>query len=83
MLKAIRLTRNEWLALKAQLKEDYPPSVLLSRDKMRRVLGFTQRNYTDWETEVKRFVHLDFFSEKKHTWFLLKYSDFINEKSNG
>jgi hypothetical protein len=83
MVKAIRMTRREWWNLKDQLLKEYPPSVILSRDKMKRVLGFTHRSYNDWNTEARHFVHLDFFSEKKHTLFLLKYSDFINEINNG
>ena len=89
MSKSIQLTQRQWLRLKEQLQQDYPPSVILMREKMKKVLGFVDRTHHDNTYRIDghgnkvphytRMIHLDFFSEKKCTWFLMKYGDFINE----
>ena len=71
------------------MKEDYPPSVLLIRDSMKRELGFTTRlkqfnaksddvsEIYCFDGEVIReyssFTVLDFFDEQKQMLFKLKY----------
>lgn len=74
------------MKLRYQLIQTQPKSVMLTRWKMREVLGFTDRLHTDWVDEPnkwggmgyeRREVHLDFFDEAKLTFFLLKYSDWI------
>jgi len=89
MAKPIRLTKREWSVLKEKLSAEYPPSVLMIRGVMKLKLGFTvreHRDYTDYDYKKNPnsylTIYLDFFSEKKRTWFLLKYSDFINETNN-
>ena len=82
-MKALILSLQQWAKIYAQIKDNYPPSVTLSREKMRRVLGFTPREHTEWEEEKIRFrtrVHLDFFDEQQRTMFLLKYGDWIREE---
>lgn len=81
MIKSIVITEQQWDTLKNRIKEDYPPSVLLCRSKMKKTLGFTLRGQLVNERGIQnRFVfHLDFFSEKKKTFFLVKYSDVINK----
>lgn len=62
------------------------PSVMLTRWKMREVLGFTDRQHTLspdlWSgiLEPQIEVHLDFFDEAKLTWFLLKYGEHIENR---
>jgi hypothetical protein len=79
MSKSIRMSENDWEQLRARLKNDYSPSVLLIRSKMRNVLGFTDREYTTWDLNghFTKEIHLDFFNEPKRTMFLLKYSEYI------
>ena len=64
---------------------------MLTRWKMRKVLGFTDRLHTDWINKPNKWggmgyqetqVHLDFFDEAKLTFFLLKYGDYIDSKDS-
>lgn len=82
MIKSIMITERQWDTLKNRIKEDYPPSVLLSRSRMKRTLGFTPRRQLVNERGIQNIpiFHLDFFSDKKKTFFLMKYSDIINDK---
>ena len=74
----IELTVTSWMRLKEQLKKDYPPSVLMIRSKMKSVLGFTDRAYyPNEEDHCRAIICLDFFSEKKRTFFLMKYSELL------
>ena len=82
-MKALILTQEQWKNVSEQIKKNHPRSVWLSRDKMKRVLGFTPRKHTDWEQEDYRNrlkIHLDFFDEQQRTMFLLKYGDWIREE---
>jgi hypothetical protein len=88
MTKPIELSHKQWTKLYEQLKKDYPPSVLLIRDKMRSKLGFVDREYKDWDDNIGKYggwrnncIMLDFYSEKKRTWFIMKYSDYIQKES--
>lgn len=80
MTRPITITLDRWELLQDKMKRNYPPSVFLVRDKMKRVLGFTTR-YNDWfDTAsyiLKTDVTLDFFDEAKQTMFLLKYSELL------
>lgn len=79
-MKPVIVTHDQWKKIKKQIKQDYPPSVLLVRSKMRSVLGFTNRSHYEWNENdlyMDRYVHLDFFDEAKRTYFLLKYGDLI------
>ncbi len=83
-MKPFVLSEEEWKTLEKRLRIDHPPSVFLSRDKMRRVLGFTPRTHQDWIPHKGREriwqervvnVHLDFFDDRQRTMFLLKYGN--------
>lgn len=82
MSKSIILSEHTWRKLYTQLAQDNPPSVLLIREKMKKVLGFTSRRHNYFNRADDYFVdevHLDFYNEAKRTMFLLKYSEFLNE----
>jgi len=82
MSKPIELTHTQFEKLIERLKQDYPPSVIIIRSRMKEKLGFTTREYTEWEVGVgirKRCMMLDFYSEKKRTFFIMKYSDYIQK----
>jgi hypothetical protein len=94
MSRPIILSEKVWANIYYSIAKEYPPSVLLIRDKMRSVLGFTARRHEEWinqEVDVKdiryrtkyciHLIHLDFYSEPKRTMFLLKYSDIIGKTS--
>lgn len=91
-MRATVLTEKQWKEIREQLKKDYSPSVWLSRDKMRTVLGFTDREHTDWlgyydnasvedrlagKHGYKVTIRLDWYDESKRTMFLLKYGDYL------
>ena len=84
MSKPIELSYRQWYLLKERLKQDYPPSVLYIRQKGKTKLGFVPREYKDWDPDMGKYggwrkncVMLDFYSEKKRTFFLMKYSEYI------
>ena len=90
-MKPIVLTEQTWMKIRYQLIQTHPKSVMLTRWKMREVLGFTDRLHTDWVNGVnkwggigfeRREIHLDFFDEVKRTFFLLKYGDYIDSKDS-
>lgn len=81
-IKSINLTLEQWSKIHTQIAKDYPSSVLLIRNQMKSVLGFTVRRQQKWSQDiggsyVEDSISLDFFDAKKKTFFLLKYSDFL------
>lgn len=84
MTKPIEISHKSWHKLVAQLKKDYPASVLLIREKTKDKLGFVPREYRDWDSDNLKYrkncIMLDFYSEKKRTFFLMKYSEYLDEQ---
>ena len=84
MSKPIELSHRQWLRLLDQLRKDYPPSATMLRSKMKNKLGFVSREYKDWDNENYKYrkncVMLDFYSEKKRTFFIVKYSEYLDEQ---
>lgn len=82
----ITLTEQQWADIHQKLAREYAdrPSVLIVRDTMRRVLGFTVRQHTEnieerahrdapeWQWR-KTYICLDFYDDAKKTLFVLKY----------
>jgi len=91
-MKPIVMTEPAWLKLREHLFQTQPKSVMLTRWKMREVLGFTDRLHIEWiDNKVNKWggtgyeqrqVHLDFFDEAKRTFFLLKYTDWIRNENS-
>ena len=94
MSKSIVLTDMQWDKIRDLIAKNYPTSVLLIRNNMKDVLGFTVRWHEEWidrntesrdvcyGTKYRReTIHLDFYNEPKRTMFLLKYSDIIGKTS--
>ena len=95
MTKSIVLSEAAWLKIYNHIAQTHPPSVLLIRDKMKEVLGFTSRRHEQWfdqEVDIKDVsygtrwwgtsIHLDFYNEPKRTMFLLKYSEYLDNSGN-
>ena len=87
MTKPIEISHVQWKKLYAQLKKDYPPSVFLLRERMKARLGFVHREYKHWDNNIGKYggyrkncVMLDFYSEKKRTFFIMKYSEYISKE---
>jgi len=94
MSKPIVLSQEQWEKLKNRLTNDYTPSVMMIRWKMKDVLGFTVREHAEWfnqEVHLKdihygtkycsQSIRLDFYNEPKRTMFILKYSEYLENKS--
>lgn len=94
-MRPVILTTGQWKQIRMQLKEEHPTSVFMLRERMRIVLGFTVRDHQQWIAKPETAgddmnygyyqmqIHLDFYSEKKHTMFLMKFSEIINARNNG
>lgn len=95
MTKPVVLSEEAWAKIYRNIAQNYPPSVLLIRDRMREVLGFTSRIHEEWmdsHVEINdvrygtkwqvKTIHLDFYSEPKRTMFLLKYSEYLDKSGN-
>lgn len=87
MTKPIEISYIQWEKLYKQLRKDYARSVLLIRERMKSKLGFTVREYKDWDNSIGKYggwrkncVMLDFYSEKKRSFFILKYADYIDKE---
>lgn len=85
--KPIEISKSQWIKLVNQLSQDYPRSTVLLRNKMKERLGFTPRDYKEWDDNMGKYggyrkncVMLDFYSEKKRTFFIMKYSDYISKE---
>lgn len=77
-MKALKLTLSQWLNIRRQLLLDYPKSVIIVSWKTKEVLGFTVRIEKNPTWDVVPKIYLDFFDEKKRSFFLLKYSEYFN-----
>jgi hypothetical protein len=86
MKQTIVLSLDTWHKIYQSIAHEYPHSVLLIRSQMRKVLGFTSRRHREYVVEHtasytekcwKEYIVLDFYSDKKRTWFLMKYSEII------
>lgn len=81
-IKSICLPLSVWPVIHKRLSKEYPSSVILLRNKMKEVLGFTVRTYRDWEPNMVHFneyIVLDFYDTKKKTMFILKFSEILNK----
>jgi len=76
-MKTIKLRYDNWQRIREQLLQEYPKSAIIIRWKMKEVLGFTTRDDNSYRLENSP-VYLDFFDEKKYTFFCLKFSEYIN-----
>jgi hypothetical protein len=83
VMKTIVLSVEQWQRIRAELHTEHPKSVFMLRSKMRSVLGFTVREHNEWIIKPdggygEHSIHLDFYSERKYTMFILKFSEILN-----
>jgi hypothetical protein len=86
-MKPIVLSVDAWRLIREELHTEYPKSVFMIRDKMKSKLGFTVREHKDWIAKPdgghsEMTIHLDFYSERKYTMFLLKFSEHIGKEQH-
>jgi hypothetical protein len=84
MSKTLVLEQDQWARIHNSIAKDYPPSVLLIRPVMRKILGFTVRRHREWVPKMdggyySDQIHLDFYDEPKRLMFLLKYTEHIGK----
>lgn len=77
----------EWEPIRDRIKKDYGPNIFTISWRLKRELGFTVRHHqglkqADYSKEFidlkGRYyyspeIHLDFYSEAEHSFFVLKY----------
>jgi len=88
MTNSIKLSESDWASLHDRIKQDYPRSVTLIREKMKRALGFVPREHEEWilgnvGNNLKfptTTIYLDFYDDKKKTMFVMKYSEYLEGK---
>jgi hypothetical protein len=83
-MRAVRLTIAQWQEIRAELQTEHPKSVFMLRGRMKERLGFTVREHLAFVPKMdggyyEQEIHLDFFSEKKRTMFLMKFSEIVNK----
>lgn len=72
---------EDWYRIKEKIKQDFGVATAVISWRLKRELGFTVREHQaqdSWDTTDSFFssgreVHLDFFNEAAHSWFVLKY----------
>lgn len=74
----ITLKRDEWRKIELRLREEYAhkPSIMMIRYVMKRELGFTVRDNSQWVPGSGQYdgvVCLDFYDDVIETVFRLKY----------
>ena len=82
MSKSIKLTEEQWVAIQEDLIKSHKRSVLIIREKSKTVLGFTVRRDVKYNKDLRGVTEftLDFFDEKKKTFFMLKYSEILHAR---
>jgi len=84
-MKAIQLSKRQWSTIRTLLQDEYPKTVFMLRGKMRQVLGFTVREHQEFVPKLsggyyENQICLDFYSERKRTMFLLKFSELLGKE---
>jgi hypothetical protein len=84
-MTVVYMTQKNWNTVREILAKENPKSVMLISTKMRDHLGFSVREHRHWENVDGRYrfteenIALDFYSEKKYTMFLLRFSEFMSK----
>ena len=72
MSKPIVMSPEQWNAILDRIKQREKPSVYLSREKMKEVLGFTVRDYREYVKDpdyVKRPDNGEWYNMEAAGWF--------------
>jgi len=82
MSKPIVLSHSQWEKLRTRLNTDYGRSIMMLRDRRKKILGFVDREHR-WYTEQHGYMShicLDFYDEPKRTMFILKYGEYLEKQ---
>ena len=72
----IKLAPTQWQDIKTDIIATYGRSTVLLRDKMRRELGFVNREHRWYDhdcAEYRCVIMLDFYDDAAETMFRLRY----------
>ena len=47
-MPTLKLSVRQWQLIRKDMHNDYPQTVFMIKDKMKRVLGFTVREHSEW-----------------------------------
>jgi transcription initiation factor IIE alpha subunit len=72
---------DDWEVMREKIKQDFGETIFTISWRLKRELGFTvryHRGLVSQSNDKTKFyyqdqVHLDFFAESSHSWFVLKY----------
>ena len=78
MSKPIVMSPDQWLTILYRIKQREKPSVYLSREKMKEVLGFTVRDHREY---VKDPDHVKQLEDKDH-WAYMEPAGWFEGKMN-
>jgi hypothetical protein len=81
---------SDWEYIREKIKQDFGEKIFAISWRLKRELGFTVRYHRDlvpWGDDKTQYyyqnqVHLDFFNESAHSWFVLKYLH-LNQELDG
>ena len=55
-MPTLKLTVKQWQHIRTEMHADYPKTVFMLKDKMKRVLGFTVREHQEWLTDPQAYT---------------------------
>jgi len=72
---------SDWEYIREKIKQDFGEKIFVISWRLKKELGFTvryHRGLMPWDDDKTQYyyqnqVHLDFFNESAHSWFVLKY----------
>jgi hypothetical protein len=78
MSKPVVMTPDQWLTILHRIKQREKPSVYLSREKMKDVLGFTVRDHREYVKDPDYVER----PQDKDEWFYMEPSGWFEGKMN-
>lgn len=76
-MPTLKLSVKQWQLIRKDMHNDYPQTVFMIKDKMKRVLGFTVREHREWveDTVSDDKDGFDLFSVQQDGWYKGKYHE--------
>jgi hypothetical protein len=86
-MSTLKLTVSQWQRILAELHKEHPRTVLMIREKFKKVLGFTVREHSEWvETKKELNAEPDWLDTGQEGFYKNKHHehsirlDFYNER---
>ena len=70
-MPTLKLSVKQWQQIRKDMHNDYPKTVFMIKDKMKRLLGFTVREHHEWveDTHASKEPGFDLFSVHSEGWY--------------